>query len=262
MKIDAELLNLGFSQYEISCYLALVAHHPINGSRLSKLSGISRSRIYDVLHNMVKKGLAQEIENGQHVPLPPDELIKRLRHQFEGNITVLENQLQKAVKGDSYEYIWSIFGYQQVMERAIDMISSAQQELYVRLFPEAANHLNKYINMAQERGVDVRYIAMGKIPLTFEIQVIHPDSEKLIFKLGGRSLDIIIDKAEALVGIFEKNKEDQSPINWTRNHWFVIANRDSLRHDFYHYFLDKIYDCGQELTAREKKIYQLIKADY
>lgn len=261
METISKLKDLGFSQYEISCYLTLTGNHPINGSQLSKLSGIARSRIYDVLRNMAKKGLVQEVENGLYVPLPADELIKRLRNQFDGNILSLEKQLKEASRGDGFEYIWTVIGYQTVMDRAANMINSARNELYVRLFPKAARLLDPHLHKAEDRGVDIRYVSMGEVDLTFDVQVIHPDSEKLIYTLGGQSLDIIADKREALVGIFEKGNEDQSPISWTRNHWFVIANRDSLRHDFYHYFLDKTYDRKQELTAKEKQIYKLIKSD-
>ncbi len=256
-----KLKELGFSQYEVSCYLTLVANHPVNGSQLSKLSGISRSRIYDVLRNMIKKGLVQEVENAHYVPLPPDELVKRLRSQFEGNITSLEQQLKEASGGSEYEYTWTIFGYREALDRAIEMIRTAKKELYLRLFPNVGKNLEQYLQQAVERGVDIRYIAMGDMPLTFDVQVIHPESEKLIYTLGGQSLDIIADQSEALVGILEKGNEDHSPFNWTRNQWFVITNRDSLRHDFYHYFLDKTYDRGLSLTDREKAIYQLVKSD-
>ncbi|MCP4687993.1 MAG: hypothetical protein GY859_08080 [Desulfobacterales bacterium] len=70
-----------------------------------------------------------------------------------------------------------------------------------------------------------------------------------------------MDKQEILVGLFEKDREDDSPINWAKNHWFVVAARDSLRHDFFHYFLHKTYDLGETLTGREAAIYELIKAD-
>ena len=256
-----KLKELGFSQYEVTSYLALVKNHPINGSQLSKLSGVARSKVYDVLRALTKKGLVQEIENGLYVPLPPDELIKRLKSQFEGNLSVLKDQLNSLSRSSEFEYIWSLFGYQNVLDRAINMIRNAKKEIYVRIFPKAAAELDPFLQKAATRGVDIRYIIMGEMPLTFDVQVIHPDSEKLIYTLGGRSLDIIVDKEEALVGIFEKGKEDQSPINWTRNHWFVIANRDSLRHDFYHYFLDKSYDRGLPLTAHDKAVYELIKAD-
>ena len=97
--------------------------------------------------------------------------------------------------------------------------------------------------------------------LHYDIQSFHPDVEHLKDKLGGESIDIIADKKEAIAGIFETDNVNHSHFIWTRNHWFVIANRDSLRHDFYHYFLDKLYEKGKSLSTRDKQIYEFIKAD-
>ncbi|MCF8045374.1 MAG: hypothetical protein K9J83_05900, partial [Desulfarculaceae bacterium] len=82
----SSLQELGFSQYEAPCYMALVSVHPVNGSKLSRISGVARSRIYDVLRNMTAKGWVLEVDSGQYVPLPPDELAERLRHDFENSI--------------------------------------------------------------------------------------------------------------------------------------------------------------------------------
>ncbi|HSL60637.1 MAG TPA: TrmB family transcriptional regulator, partial [Desulfotignum sp.] len=114
---------------------------------------------------------------------------------------------------------------------------------------------------AEKKGVAIRYIAMGEIPRRFFVQVTHPGHDNLIQTIGGRSFDIITDKSEALVGIFEEGNEDSSPINWTRNQWFVVANRDSLRHDFYHCFLEKTLDRHLGLTDEEKQLYRVIKKD-
>lgn len=261
METVCKLRDLGFSQYETSCYLALISNHPANGSQLSKVSGIARSRIYDVLRNMTRKGLVQEVGNGQYTPIPPDELLKRLRSQFESDLAILEEQFHEMATESTYEYVWAIQGYHYVLKRATQMIKAAQHEIYVRLFPETAVHLNKHLHEAAKRGVNIRYIAMGEMPLTFDVQVIHPNCGVLHETVGGISFDLVADKTEALVGIFETGKEEHSPINWTRNHWFVVANRDSLRHDFYHYFLHKLYEQQQTLSERDKHIYEVIKAE-
>ena len=173
----------------------------------------------------------------------------------------LKRKLDGISMQPNYEYIWAIRGYDKVIEKAHEMIQRSEIELYVRLFPKAGYILEKVLKSAETRGVNIRYIAMGDMPLNFEVQVIHPESEKLLDTIGGRSFDIISDRKEALVGIFEKGKEETSPINWTKNRWVVIANRDSLKHDFYHYFLEKTYDRQQQLSAREKTIYDIIKTD-
>jgi hypothetical protein len=147
------------------------------------------------------------------------------------------------------------------MAKAADIIDSAGQELYLRLFPDTWQRLHKHIERAVQRGVGVRFISMGPMDIVYDIQVFHPDYHLIKGKIGGESIDLIADKTEALAGIFQKGKIDHSPFIWSRNRWFVTANRDSLRHDFYHYFLDKLYEQGQSLSARDKKIYAFIKAD-
>ncbi len=261
MEESKRLRELGFSQYEASCYMALISKYPTNGSQLSKLSGISRSRIYDVLRKMVKKEMVVEVESGLYAPLPPDELVSRLKSRFNSNIKAFEDQLQESAQEKTYEFIWTIRGYMNVIKKASEMIQKSKKELYVRLFPKAAKYLEKDLLNAADRGVIIRYISMGEVPKLFDIQVVHPDQEHLVKTIGGRSFDIIVDKKEALVGIFEKNKEDSSPINWTRNKWFITANRDSLRHDFFHFFLQKTYDNKESLSSDEIKIYEFIKKD-
>ncbi len=261
MENNSNLKDLGFSQYEAACYMALVGNHPINGSQLSKISGIARSRIYDVLRSLIAKGYVIEVNAGQYAPLPSDELIKRLKRSFDTNIEAFEDQISKASQKDEFEFVWTITGYENVMEKAIEMIKEAKEEVYVRLFPEANAHLEEYLIDADKRGVRIRYIAMGDIAKKFDVQVMHPSQDHLKQTIGGRSIEVISDKKEALVGIFEIGNEDNSPINWTRNQWFIVANRDSLRHDFYHSFLEKILDQNAELTADEKRIYKIIKED-
>ncbi|WP_457552109.1 TrmB family transcriptional regulator [Desulfobacula sp.] len=261
MNVDSNLKELGFSQYEATCYMALVGNHPVNGSQLSKISGIARSRIYDVLRNLISKGYVIEVNSGQYAPLPSDELIRRLKRRFDCNIKAFEDQIAAASQKNDFEFVWTITGYENVMEKAEEMIKNAREEIYVRLFPKASQHLDEYLTKADKRGVNIRYIAMGKVPKKFDIQVIHPDYDHLQKIIGGRSLEVITDKKEALVGIFETGKEDRSAINWTRNRWFIVANRDSLRHDFYHCFLEKILDQQKNPTNDEKRIYNIIKED-
>ncbi|MGD9333267.1 MAG: helix-turn-helix domain-containing protein [Desulfobacterales bacterium] len=261
MDITSLLQDFAFSKYESSCYLALLTQHPCNGSQLSKLSGIARSRIYDVLRGLTRKGIVFEIEKGLFVPLPFDELKKRLQSQFAANLRLLEKQVKQRHPDTDYDYLLTVRGRREAIRKAVDIIDGAREEIYLRLFPNTWQRLKNAICKARDRGVGLRLVGMGAIPAICEIQVTHPETAALREKLGGESVDIIVDQSEALVGIFETGQEAASPIIWTRNRWFVIASRDSLRHDFYHYFLDKIYDRGETLSPQDQAIYEFIKQD-
>jgi hypothetical protein len=56
MKKSYNLEMIGLSDYTIRTYLSLLRHHPINGSQLSKRSGIPRARIYDILRTLKARG--------------------------------------------------------------------------------------------------------------------------------------------------------------------------------------------------------------
>ncbi len=261
MDITALMQDFAFSKYESSCYISLLANHPSNGSQLSKLSGIARSRIYDVIRSLIKKRVVFEIEKGLYVPLPFEELKKKLRNQFESNLMILEEQMSSMADMAEFDYLLTLKGYDEALVKAVDILRSARQEVYLRLFPNTWEVLASEIEAAISRGVGIRFIAMGSIPVQYDIQVTHPDSKTIESRIGGKSLDIIADKSEALTGMIHKGNQNHAPFIWTRNYWFVIANRDSLRHDFYHCFLEKLYERNEPLSQEEKSIYSFIKAD-
>ncbi|MFH1139965.1 MAG: helix-turn-helix domain-containing protein [Pseudomonadota bacterium] len=252
---------LGLTQSELTAYLSLLEHNPVNGSTLSRHSGIPRANIYDVLRSLRHRGYVVEIEEGLYAPLPPEELLNRLRHRCEAELSSLEEKIAAAARTSSQDYVWTIRGYETVMRKSIEMISSARHELYVLLYPEEALILDPHLLEAVSRGVVVKYVSMGPVRTEFEYQVIHPGSREIQSQHLGRVFDVVKDKVELLVGLFEKGAEDSSPINWARNHWFVQAIREGIRHDFFHYFTHKFLELGQELTARDRLIFDMIKKD-
>jgi sugar-specific transcriptional regulator TrmB len=259
VSVQEQLRELGFSRYEIACYLALVAQHPANGSQISRHSGVARSKVYDVLRNMAARGLVGEVGNGMYVPLPPEELVKRLRQQFEANVSLLREQISRSASTADHEHLWVIRGYSQIITKARGMINSSQDEVYLRLFPPEGKLLDLDLKNAESRGVKIRYISLGSPPSKFKIQVVHPEYEKVEQNLGGRSLDLVADQSEALTGLIQDMPEDEVTVNWTRNRWFITASRDSMRHDFYHYLFYKIHEDKKRLTKEDRAVYELIK---
>ncbi len=262
MRVSESLKELGFSQYEIACYLALVAHHPANGSQLSRLAGVARSRVYDVLRTLVRRGLVDEAGHGNYIPLPPEELIRRLRTQFESNLKSFQAEVNRSTLRSGHDHVWTLRGYAEVLSKARDMIGAAEVEIYIRLWPEETAVLTPDLRQAVRRGIKVKFIALGEAAAGFDFQVLHPESDKLPAIIGGRSLDLVYDMAEALSGVFIGGQEELSPINWSRNRCFVASVRDGLRHDFYHYFLHVLHETGRPLTKNERRMYELIKGDH
>jgi HTH-type transcriptional regulator, sugar sensing transcriptional regulator len=253
--------RLILSDSEISAYLSLLEHHPVNGSQLSRSSGVPRARIYDVLQSLKRKDLIADLGDGLYEPLPPNELLRRLKTQYQTELDDLETQIKEVTQRVSYEYIWTIRGYDEVMEKIKEMIGSASDELYVLFYPREAQTVDPWLKAAEDRGVEVKYVSMGPPVTKFEIQVVHPEAEAARRLQNGRVFDVVVDRIEVLVGLFEEAREDESPINWGKNHWMVQAVREGIRHDFFHAYMHKLCDLGQPLTDDEQRIYDIIKRD-
>lgn len=258
---DITELNVGLSKYVIKAYKSLLTDHPVNGSQLSRNSGIPRARIYDVLRTLKDKGFAVESSQGMYTPIPSKELIKRLRHDHEAALSALERDFKEAEKEAGSDVIWRVRGHVAAMGKAREMIQGASQEIYVRMAPEEGMHLNTHLKHAEKRGVRIKYIALAPMDRMFTIQITHPQTE---FDEPGpehRYFDIVVDRREILCGMFIAGEETNAVLNWGSNEWFVISGRDSLRHDFYHYFLHKVESLNQPLTPAERDLYRLIQAD-
>lgn len=263
MDIPDSLTNLGLSQYALKAYLALVgAERPINGSQLSVKAEIPRARIYDVLRTLKSRGIAVELEPGLYAPLPPEELVKRLRHRFDTDIEAFEKMIQSEDLETHYDYVWTIRDYDEIMSKAKEMIGGANSEVYIRVMPEEGMPLEEELIRAEARGVSIKLIVLGVMIQRFEFQVEHHNADSIQGAFGGRAIDIVVDKAEILAGVLDKDRKNQSPVNWTKNRSFVISGRENIRHDYFHIFLHKLLDLGIPLSEREKRIYEIIKADY
>ena len=51
-----QLYNIGFNKYEAQTYSILLQQNTLSASELTKISGISRGRIYDILNQLMQKG--------------------------------------------------------------------------------------------------------------------------------------------------------------------------------------------------------------
>ena len=259
-KINTEL-KLGLSDYALNAYIALAANHPVNGSQLSRQSGIPRARIYDVLETLIAKGFVIESSKGMYTPIPSQEFVRRLRQDFEAMLASLEKKLKKAKQKPETDVIWTIKGHEAAMGKAREMIAKATKEIYIRMSPEEGCHLDSELIQAESRGVQVKYISMKPTPQVVKFQIIHPCPDPGEQASKTRFFDIVKDKEEILCGMFIEGDDEGSVINWGQNIRFVLSGRDSLRHDFFHYFLHKLQNEKKQLTPDEKALYEFIQKD-
>ncbi|USK60790.1 TrmB family transcriptional regulator [Peribacillus asahii] len=96
--IVQQLKKLGFNEYEAKSYVSLVKQGTVTAYQVSKDSGIPRARVYDVLGNLVEKGivLKEEINNNtQYSPLPVEIFLKKAQSDWQSNYEIVSDSLKQ-----------------------------------------------------------------------------------------------------------------------------------------------------------------------
>jgi len=115
-----KLVQIGFSEYEAKAYVALLRESPVTGYQLSKMSGVPRSMIYEVLAKLVARGAAMTLrkEGGtQYAPVPAAEFLDKLHREQEQLFASLQSDLDSLGSASDLDYVWNIEGYENILAR-------------------------------------------------------------------------------------------------------------------------------------------------
>src|SRR5574341_105036 len=227
----ALLQRLGFGDYEARAYLALLRQNPLNGYELAKASGLPRANVYAVLQKLEERGAVIRLDTPagtRYAPVPPEELIQRLRTRLQDTLDAAQQSLNKVSRLSEYEYIWNLRGYPMLLEHARTLLDSTKGHLLLAVWPEEARALVENMSFAQGRGVEVTTLCLSGCPnecgncrgRIFRYQV-APDHRT-------RWLILVPDGAEMLAG--EINPADQAQAVRTRQRILVELTAWYIRH--------------------------------
>ena len=262
MKTDPidKLAKIGFSEYEAKAYVALLRESPVSGYQLSKLSGVPRSMIYEVLGKLTARGAAMTLHTGggtKYAPVPANEFLDQLLHEQEGLIVSLKDDVAHLTAAPDLEYVWNIEGRANILAKAEEMIDQARTRVYLALLPATFSHLQPVLEEAIGRGVHVVVYSTGELDLPGGQVVATRTSEETLSQAAGLGLILVIDGEEVLIG--EWLTATQARASWTSSPLLVFIAEHHLRTDLYlpqilallgDRALDLIQEEDRELFAR------------
>jgi sugar-specific transcriptional regulator TrmB len=236
MPMDAQMMEdmktLGFSAYECKAYLTLLEEFPVNGYALSKASGIPRSRIYEVLKNLIAKQMVFEQEDGKakvYTPVEPEIFIKKLKSRYEkifDDLTQYAGTLYREPKQDDKLVV--IQGRENIISFLKVLIKGAEKRVAVSIWDEELNSLTDELDAALERGVRLRGIYFGTAKV-YEDLVPHRRIKRYMAEKKERYLSVIIDHSHVVSGIVSRG--DASKVTWSRDEGFIEVSEDYIAHD-------------------------------
>jgi Cd2+/Zn2+-exporting ATPase len=236
MKDDAidKLVEIGFSEYEAKAYTALLRKSPVTGYELSKVSGVPRSMIYEVVGKLTARGAAMTLHTGgstKYAPVAADELLDQLQREQEELIGSLRDELTAFASAPDLEYVWNIEGHDNIMGKAIEMVDQAKGRIYLALLPTTFPALQPALEEAVGRGVRVVIYTTGDLELPGGQVVVAPLSEEAVSRVEGLGLILVVDGKEVLIG--EWLGATKARASWTSSPLLVFIAEHHLRTDLY-----------------------------
>lgn len=235
------LMQIGFSEYEAKAYVSLLKKSPVTGYELSKLSGVPRSMIYEVVGKLVGRGAAMTLrtsEGNKYAPVSAEEFLDEYRREQDELVSALRGDLTAVAAVPEIEYVWNIEGEGNVIGKATGMIEQARSRIYTSFLLDAFVALRPPLEKAVSRGVQVVIYATGQLDLPGAQVVVRPISEEAASRVEELGLILAIDHEKVLIG--ECVTGMQAHAVWTSSPLLVFIAEHHLRTDAY---LPQILDC-------------------
>lgn len=182
----SKLKDFGLNSYESKLWTALLSRGISTAGELSDIANVPRSRSYDVLESLEKKGfiimkLGKPIK---YVAVPPEEVVERVKKRIDEEtkeqIKLLEDvkdsevlkELQLLHKQgldlvDPNDFSGAIKGRNNIYEHLDAMISSAKKSITMLTTPDGLvrkiDAFKKTLQKAKDNGVKIRIgVSQGK----------------------------------------------------------------------------------------------------
>lgn len=205
------LKTMGLTDYEIQAYVALTSIISGTATQISEASGVPRSRTYEILKNLQKKGFI-EVIRGKPLKfniIPPQDVFEKAKRQINEELDQAETELNIIYENQISQVpapIWLIYGKDKIVKKEIEIIGRAKDSIFIMggsMFKGELEQLEISLNKAIRRGVNTKMITAPycitdgeRIDISQEIGELN--CEKKIFPLPFLKV-IIRDKKEMLL---------------------------------------------------------------
>jgi len=220
-QIAMQVKELGFTVYEAKTYVSLLQNSPVTRYELSKNSGVPRSAIYGVIKQLENVGAVNALysEPEKYVPLPPEQLFKLLEDRLKEKISDARESLKGIESNLVTDHLWNIVGYQNMIQKAKEIIENAQNEIYLSVWKREFNLLEEHLNKAKNKNIKVTLFSFTDIDFDTQYLYSYNIKEKELQKIWDHKIILVADRRELLMG--EADEQMPKKTAWTTNRAIV-----------------------------------------
>lgn len=238
--LSDDLRALGFTDYEMRAYLALLQTSPATAYQVSKLSNLPRANVYPALESLTKKNAAQPVTETpvRYVPVPPDMLFNRLAQDVDAQCRRVVDRLSRLRQESSSqheEYVWSLRGDEAIREKIESMIENSRSHVWIKAHSRMLAPHRESLLRAAVRRVQVVLILFGDPESLAEFTLAAPSH---VYMHEGNGLEVGL--ANTLITV-TRDFEEALTVNvakggfgaYTRSVPVVNMAESLIRHEIY-----------------------------
>lgn len=157
---------MGLTDYETRLYVALTSLISANATELSLATKVPRSKVYQVLKNLVEKGFI-EMSRGKPLKftvIPPHEVFNKSRNHIRNTMEQAEAELNLVYESQIPKVpapIWLLHGQEKIVNKELEIISRAKESLFIMgglMFPEEPTILKPTLEKSIHKGVNIQML--------------------------------------------------------------------------------------------------------
>ena len=237
--------------YEVKIWLALLSKGTATAGELSDLSNVPRSRSYDVLESLEKKGfiimkLGRPIK---YLAVQPNEIVKRVKKGLQERAEQEIKMLEEAQKTDVFQELSFLFkngianidptsisgsfrGRENIYSHLANLISEAESEVTIVTTSEGIvrklDYLKNTLRKAKNKKVDIKIAAPLK---TEEARKAAKELSEFatVKDVNLNARFVIVDNKEVLFMVNHDKVHENSDVGiWASTPFFASALRGML----------------------------------
>ncbi|RMF06525.1 TrmB family transcriptional regulator [Candidatus Woesearchaeota archaeon] len=224
-----KLRDFGLNTYESKLWTALLSRGVSTAGELSDMANVPRSRAYDVLESLEKKGfVVMKIGKPiKYIAVPPEEVVERVKKRIKEEAETKEKILDELKSSEVLEELrllhsqgvelvepadlaGSFKGRDSVYNQIEAMVKGAESFVYIITtragFLRKSEYLKRAFKKAAKRGVDIR-IAAPVDGVDFDRELLDYCKVRNLDSINARL--VIVDGREVLFMLL--NDEDIHP---------------------------------------------------
>ena len=235
-QIITTMKDYQFSEYETLVYIALLKKCSQTGYEVSKNSSVPRSKVYNTLNVLLKKGIVicSNTDPVLYMAQPVEKVIEQLKKKTHDDFDEIEKSLGTIQESEITETLWNFTDYNQVVEKVNELIESSQKDLYVQVWQEdLTEEMIELLTKAEKRlenFIVILFSREQRYELPFTRFYKHGFEKDKLNDYGSRWISVVADSKEMVYGTLPEGQPD---VIWTRNHSMVKLAKEYIIHDAY-----------------------------